>query len=69
MKKNYYVNKQAQTNGDYEVHVEVCVYMPSSANQKFLGEFHTCEEAVREAKKDYTKVNGCYYCCNECHTS
>lgn len=65
----YYVNKQAQANGDHEVHKDGCNYMPSQSNQQFLGDFATCYEAVREAKRYYSRSNGCYFCSRECHTS
>ena len=65
----YYVNKNAQSNGDHEVHKAGCTYMPDSQNRLYLGEFSSCHGAVAEAKKYYSKSNGCYYCCNPCHTS
>lgn len=64
----YYVNKNAQNNGDHEVHRLGCSYMPSEANRLYLGDFSNCRDAVREAKNHYRQVNGCYYCSNECHT-
>ena len=64
----YYVNKIAQTNGDHEVHEEGCYWMPSEQNREYLGSFGTCQEAVREAKKRYQQVNGCYTCSTACHT-
>lgn len=64
----YYVNKNAQANGDHEVHKQGCSYMPMEHNRKYLGEFATCQGAVKEAKKHYSQVNGCYYCSRECHT-
>ena len=67
--ENYYVNKHAQTNGDHEVHKGTCNWLPSIDNRVHLGTFSTCQEAVREAKKYFTKANGCYYCSNACHTS
>jgi len=65
----YYVNKNAQTNGDHEVHESGCSYMPKPENRIYLGEFYSCSGAVTEAKKTYPQSNGCYYCCNACHTS
>lgn len=65
----YYVNSNAQSNGDHEVHKEGCSYMPSTENRLYLGDFITCQGAVLEAKKRYPKSNGCYYCSNACHTS
>lgn len=64
----YYVNKNSQANGDHEVHTKDCQFLPNSENRKDLGEFSNCNDAVKEAKKTYTQVNGCYYCCNSCHT-
>lgn len=65
--KNYYVNLNAQPNGDHEVHAEGCTYMPSA--KKYLGLFSTCHGAVAEAKKTYSKSNGCYFCAPLCHTT
>lgn len=65
----YLVNKNAQSNGDHEVHKETCSYLPNPENQKYLGNFSNCHDAVREAKKYDKDADGCYYCCNECHTS
>ncbi len=66
--KHYYVNKNAQSTGEYEVHEESCNYLPSSDNRKYLGYFSSCHEAIKKAKEDFYDVDGCYYCCNECHT-
>jgi hypothetical protein len=63
----YYVNNKAQANGDHEVHKENCQYLPS--DRKYLGNYSNCAEAVREAKKIYSKSNGCYTCSRECHTT
>lgn len=65
----YYVNKNAQTNGDHEVHKSGCSFMPDDNNRIYLGNFDSCRQAVLEAKKHYIKSNGCYYCARECHTS
>lgn len=64
----YYVNKNAQANGDHEVHTTGCSFMPASENRIYLGDFISCWPAVAEAKRYYDQVNGCYYCCNSCHT-
>ncbi len=64
---SYYVNDDAQANGDHEVHVSSCNYFPS--NRTYLGEFSSCSPAVTEARKKWHQVNGCYWCCRDCHTS
>ena len=66
--KKYYVNKNAQSNGDHEVHHEDCIYLPSVQNRIYLGEFSNCKPAVKEAEKHYSQSNGCKTCSNECHT-
>lgn len=66
---SYYVNKNAQSNGDHEVHRQGCAWTPLPENRIYLGQFATCGPAVREARRYYTQVNGCYYCSNACHTS
>lgn len=64
----YYVNQNAQSNGDHEVHVSTCSYLPDATNRTYLGDFQTCGPAVTEAKKSYSKANGCYFCSKPCHT-
>lgn len=65
----YYVNKNAQSNGDHEVHKEGCSYMPNAENRIYLGDFSSCNGAVNAARNHYSQVNGCYYCSRPCHTS
>lgn len=65
---DYYVNKNAQWNGDHEVHTSECSYLPQPANRIYLGNFSSCRPAVTEAKKYYNQVNGCYHCSYSCHT-
>ncbi len=65
----YYVNRNAQDNGDHEVHKSDCEYLPDVENRQYLGCFLNCKDAVREARKYYAQSNGCYYCSPECHTS
>ncbi|HLG01451.1 MAG TPA: hypothetical protein VI916_13370 [Acidimicrobiia bacterium] len=65
----YYVNQNAQDNGDHEVHTSECSYLPDPENRLYLGSFDTCGPAVTEAKKTYPQSNGCFYCSRACHTS
>jgi hypothetical protein len=68
MATKHYVNKNAQGNGDHEVHKTGCSWLPQVENRTYLGDFYSCSPAVTEAKRYYAQVNGCYYCCNPCHT-
>jgi len=69
----FVINKNAQANGDHEVHniTTGCLYMPNRENQIDLGFHDSCHGAVAEAKRNWPahRINGCYYCCNPCHTS
>lgn len=69
--RTYCVNKNAQANGDHEVH-DVTAKMwclPEAVNQQNLGYQDDCSAAVRAARAYYSKVNGCAYCAPGCHTS
>ena len=63
----YYVNTNAQPTGEHEVHKEGCYRMPELQNRIYLGYFLNANDAVREARKYFNKVDGCYYCSPEAH--
>lgn len=67
---NYCVNKNAQPTGEHEVHnvTANCNYLPLPSNRLDLGWHADCESAIKKAKNHYSNVDGCYYCCKECHT-
>lgn len=62
----YYVNKNAQSNGDHEVHLSTCSWLPDASNRIYLGDFDKSQDAL-EARKYYFQVDGCMYCCPEIH--
>lgn len=66
--EKFYVNKEAQSGGEHEVHRSSCKHLPHSSNLEYLGYFSNCQDAVKEAKKHYTNVDGCWHCCRNCHT-
>lgn len=63
----YYVNKNCQSSGEHEVHREGCSMMPDFNNRIYLGYFSNAINAVREARKIFNNVDGCYYCSKEAH--
>jgi hypothetical protein len=66
----YCVNKNAQSNGDHEVHdswANSC--LPATWNQQDLGYHSSCSEAVTAARSYYSQVDGCAYCVPTCHKS
>lgn len=68
---DYCVNRQAQSNGDHEVHdlssTKRC--LPDPVNRIALGWHASCTSAVEAAKRQYSQVNGCFYCAPACHTT
>lgn len=64
----YYVNTNAQTNGDHEVHAASCNWLPAQQHREYLGDFAHCAPAVAEARRTYRRANGCYWCSRACHT-
>lgn len=65
----YYVCRKEQVKGEHVVHKNRCKHMPDEHNRIMLGDFYTCFDAIRVAKGIYANLNGCSYCCPECHIS
>lgn len=68
--EKYFLNRNTNNpNGDHEVHVEGCYWLPLPVNRIDLGYFSNCADAVREAKRRYPseKIDGCIHCCRPCH--
>lgn len=68
LNKTWYVNRNAQKDGDHEVHVEGCSYLKRCKHCFSLGVFSTCQDALKEARKHFRQVDGCHYCAKECDT-
>jgi hypothetical protein len=66
---SYYVNDNAQSNGDHEVHAGTCSFLPEAKNRTYLGEHTGCATAVVKARTIYSDVDGCYWCSPSCHKS
>jgi len=69
---NYYLNKNAQSNGDHEIHKESCYYYymyKGGYNFELIGAFSNEYEAMRYAryKYPYLRIDGCAYCCPNIH--
>lgn len=65
----YYVNNNAQSNGDHEVHREGCSFLAIAKDTSYLGSYDDCRGAVKEATKTYSTANGCKFCSPDCHTT
>ncbi|MEZ5246706.1 MAG: hypothetical protein R2707_16535 [Acidimicrobiales bacterium] len=68
---SYCVNRNAQSNGDHEVHnvTKNCAYLPDWSNRQDLGLHQNCTTAVQKAKQYFARSNGCYHCATACHTT
>lgn len=66
--ESYYVNDNAQPNGDHEVHERGCYWLGLTRSKTFLGNFSSCRPAVAEARRRGYNANGCYFCSRACHT-
>jgi hypothetical protein len=65
---HFFVNLNAQPNGDHEVHEKGCFWLGMAAQTRDLGDHATCVTAVATAKEFYTTANGCVHCAPACHT-
>lgn len=65
----YFVNQNAQPNGDHEVHTYGCSWSALVVSKRDLGEHASCWTAVATARAYYPTANGCYWCASACHTS
>lgn len=67
----FYLNKNEQSNGDHEVHVSSCSWLPDVNNREYLGNFDSSYTAILQAcaLHPFWRINGCYWCCPESHTS
>ena len=68
--QRYYVNTRPQPiSGDHEVHTTGCPHPPNEENRRSLGLHATCKGALVEARRIYgSSVDGCAYCCLDCHS-
>lgn len=68
----YYLNRNQQPSGDYEVHQAGCTHGAEPGNQIGMGWFISSYGAVAEVKRRYqhiaAEINGCAYCCPETNT-
>ncbi|MBQ9014247.1 MAG: hypothetical protein IJ094_11985 [Bacilli bacterium] len=68
----YFINKNAQSNGDHEIHKSSCIHyylFKTGNNFEELGVFLSDAEAIVYAKNKYPYwiIDGCYHCCPSIH--
>lgn len=68
----FIINYEPQPRGEHEVHNldALCSHLPKMENRIDLGYHYSCREAIAYARKRWpdSQIDGCYYCCRECHT-
>lgn len=71
MSKQYFLDKNKNDKGYYELHSVGCPRPPEESDRLHLGEFFTCKKAMEKAKELYleSELDGCYLCCTKCHKS
>lgn len=70
MTKTYYFNNNVDSHGKHEIHTEDCIYLEKTYNKTIIGDFKNCNDALKNTifRHFPKRFDGCYYCCNECHT-
>jgi hypothetical protein len=66
--EHYYVNDAPQPTGEHEVHTTSCEHFDIMKNRIYLGYFSNCHDAIAMARRVYLTVDGCFHCCQPCHT-
>ncbi|MCJ8325089.1 MAG: hypothetical protein HRU29_08965 [Rhizobiales bacterium] len=69
-------NKQPLFNGgNYEIHNAdngACSHLPDISSCLDIGHFENCNDAIKQARILWPDIagdiDGCYYCCEACHT-
>lgn len=65
-KMKYTLSKKGQIGtGCHKIHTVECKWRPSDRNAIDLKECMCPIEAMNKAKKYYSNINGCKYCCKE----
>lgn len=68
--EKYYVHTETDKQGDHEVHMSTCSWLPKLGHRELLGLHEDCFSAVEEAESQgFKPANGCKHCSEECHTT
>lgn len=67
--EKYILNLNNQKTGEHELHTENCNHIPKPENRIVIGSFENCKKALQEAEKRFPNktIDGCKFCCPECH--
>ena len=65
----FYVEINAQENGDHMVHNANCSHLPAQDVIRYLGSISHCASALKKAGERFKQVNGCPHCAVTCHAA
>jgi hypothetical protein len=63
---HYYLNDDLREDGTRVVHAERCQYLPNEENRTALGDYASCETAMRHARETADDPKPCRTCCPDC---
>jgi hypothetical protein len=65
----FYVEINAQENGEHIVHNATCSHLPAKEVIQYLGAISNCASALKKASERFKQVNGCPHCAVACHAA
>ncbi|MGZ4958900.1 MAG: hypothetical protein ACXV7J_06590 [Methylomonas sp.] len=65
----FYIETNAQANGDHIVHNANCSQLPAKDTLRYLGAIASCGSALQKAAQSFKQVNGCPQCATTCHSA
>jgi hypothetical protein len=65
----FYVEINAQANGEHIVHFADCSLLPAKDTISYLGSIASCTSAIKKAAERFKQVNGCPQCAAGSHSA
>lgn len=65
----FYIEINAQANGDHVVHRAECSILPAKETIRYLGSIASSASALKKAAESFRQVNGCPQCATTCHSA
>lgn len=63
----FYIETNAQANGDHIVHKANCSLLPAKDAIRYLGSIASSASALKKAAESFKHVNGCPQCASTSH--
>jgi hypothetical protein len=62
---SYYLRIKPQLLGTNTLHKEGCPFLPDIENRIYLGKYGSSTDALKEAKRYFSKASCCLFCAKE----